>query len=293
MKTIIKKGLSFLAASIASQIKPHSDRELRSGFPVYFPTGPNKTPTIFIHNRYGQRVFLDPADYFITSHFLEILEWEEHLEEVYKDSFLNGGTYLDIGANVGLHVLRAHRLGATKTYAFEPVPNTFDILSININAGGLSSNPANCAIGVNCALGEKEGVLGMNLDDYTPSMARIEEGNNASLEVPVKTLNNFSDEHPEIVTEKLSLVKVDVEGHEGEVINGAIDFLKKHSDFNLIVEFGSPSSVQGVQLLDQHFTFSMKLYRWMQGTIEVDMNFVNTEENRLGGDLVLFGLKPK
>jgi len=37
----------------------------------------------------------------------------------------------------------------------------------------------------------------------------------------------------------------------------------------------------------------MKLYRWMQDTIEVDMNFVNNKEKRLGGDLVLFGLKPK
>jgi len=287
MKSIIKKCINFLASSIATQVN------FKRECPVYFPAGPKKTPVIFVHNRYGQRVFLDPADYYISPHFLEILEWEEHLEEVYKDSFLNGGTYLDIGANVGLHVLRAHRLGATKTYAFEPVPNTFDILSMNIKMNGLTSNPSICAIGVNCAIGEKDGMIGMNIHDYTPSMARIEEGDNISLEVPVKTLNNFSDEHPEIVTEKLSLVKIDVEGHEGEVINGAIDLLKKHSDFNIILEFGTLSSVQGVQLLDQYFTFSMKLYRWMQDTIEVDMNFVNNEENRLGGDLVLFGLKPK
>lgn len=75
------------------------------------------------------------------------------------------------------------------------------------------------------------------------------------------------------------------------MINGAIDFLKGYSDFNVIIEFGSLSSVGAVQLRDQHFTFSLKLYSYMQNPVDVDMSFVNDQNKRMGGDLVLLGLK--
>ena len=85
-----------------------------------------------------------------------------------------------------------------------------------------------------------------------------------------------------------------MEGHEGEVIRGALEFLKNFSNFNVIIEFGSLSSINGVQLLAQHFTFSMKLYRWMQPSIEVDMKFVNDEKKRITTeDLVLINLRKK
>lgn len=288
MKNLVKKYSNHLASLIANKITSDITQIKDLNQPISFPAGPKKVPVVFVHNTYGQRVFLDPADYFICTHYLELLDWEDHLEEVYRDSFISGGTYLDIGGNIGLHVLRAHRLGASRVYAFEPNPNTFDILSLNMQLNGIFSGF------FNLALGEKDGVVGMNILDYAAGMARIEEGAKNLLEVPIRMLNSFSIEHQNMISEKLSLVKIDVEGHEGEVINGAIDFLKGHSDFNIIIEFGSPSSVRAVQLLDQHFTFSfIKLYRWMQSPADVDMSFVNNENKRESGDLVLLGLRKK
>ena len=265
----------------------NSKKNSKKESPISFPAGPNKTSVVFVHNTYGQRVFLDPADYFICVHYLEHLDWEEHLEDVYRESLSNGGTYLDIGGNIGLHVLRAHRLGASKIYAFEPNPNTFDILSLNMKINGIHEGF------FHHALGEKNGVIGMNISDFPAGMARIENTGDKLIEVPIKTLNRFAEDNPNLKFEKLSLVKIDVEGHEGEVINGAMDFLKHHSDFNVVIEFGSPSSILAIQSLDQHFTFSMKLYRWMQSPIDVDMNFVNDDTKRVGGDLVLLGLRKK
>ena len=144
MRKIVKNLGSKFAKLVVHEIEVEKNRKKPSNappdkVPVYFLAGPKKTPVIFIHNTYGQRVFLDPADYFIATHYLERLDWEDHLEEVYRQSLQNGGMYLDIGGNIGLHVLRAHRLGSTKIYAFEPNPNTYDILSMNMPLNGIYS----------------------------------------------------------------------------------------------------------------------------------------------------------
>ena len=293
MKNIANKVIDSFAYSITNRLNEQvicrvtESSNINKEHPVSLLAGPNKTPVVFVHNTYGQRVFLDPADYFICIHYLEYLDWEDHLEDVYRESLLNGGVYLDIGGNIGLHVLRAHRLGASSIYAFEPNPNTFDILKLNMNLNGMHD-------GFYChALGAKNGVVGMNVNDYSAGMARIEDKTDGLLEVPIKTLNHFVEDHPELESEVLSLVKIDVEGHEGEVVDGAIDFLKGHSDFNVIIEFGSFSSVYAIQTLNKHFNFKMKLYRWMRRPIDVDMEFVNDEIKRTAGDLVLFGLNKK
>lgn len=255
--------------------------------PLYFPAGPNETPVIFVHNTYGQRLFLDPADYFITVHYLEHYDWEEHLEEVYKDSLSNGGAYIDIGGNIGLHVLRAHRLGASSIYAFEPNPNTFDILSMNMKLNGLHTGF------YNLALGKMNGTVHFNINSYSAGMARIEEEGEDLIEVPIQTLSKFAEQNKDLLNQNLALVKIDVEGHEGEVINGAIDFLKNFSNFNVIIEFGSPSSIAAVQELAEHFNFKLKAYRWKQEPVDVDMSFVTTPSKTFGCDLVLENLEKK
>lgn len=300
VKNLVKRVIEYGSRLIVREVNSHLEAQLsallemrgaplfqekKAEAPVFFLAGPGKVPVVFVHNSYGQRVCLDPADYFICIHYLEHLDWEEHLEEVYCESLSGGGMYLDIGGNIGLHVLRAHRLGASRIFAFEPNPNTFDILSLNMQLNGMHSGF------FNFALGEADGIAGMNVTSYSAGMARIEKGGSNLLDVSVRSLDSFSTSHPALLHEKLALVKIDVEGHEGEVIDGAIDFFSRHANFNIIIEFGSSSSVRAVQALNQVFSFTMKLYRWKQAPIDVDMDFVNDQEKRIGGDLVLFCLK--
>lgn len=254
-----------------------------AGIPFF--AGPQKTPVIFVKNNYNQRVFLDPADHFITVHYLETLEWEDHLEEVYRDSLSNGGMYIDIGGNVGLHVLRAHRLGATSIFAFEPHPNTYNILKMNMELNGIFTGFHNIA------LGDKNGLAKLDTS-YSAGMARIDENAENSIEVVIQTLSDFADQHEELKRSRLALVKIDVEGHEGEAIDGAIKFLKNFSNFNIIMEFGSPSSILAVEMLARYFEFDLMMYRFGHDPIVIDMRFVIDAEKRFSGDIVLRNLKP-
>ena len=81
MKNILKKIINYLALRISSglsnRINVNSAQmhvETKE-HPISFPAGPTKTPVVFVHNTYGQRVFLDPADYFICTHYIEHLDW--------------------------------------------------------------------------------------------------------------------------------------------------------------------------------------------------------------------------
>lgn len=193
-----------------------------TNYPIFFECGPKKTPVIFLKNNHQQRVLLDPADYFITVHFMEHLDWEEHLDEIYKKSLRKGGHYIDIGANIGLHVLRAHRLGADSITAFEPNPNTFQVLKMNTELNGIKCDT------VECALSNMIGSANFNTSDVSAGMAHISNDSSHQMTVKTRTLNSYFENKD---TRKLSLVKIDVEGHEGEVIKGSIEYLKRQKNF--------------------------------------------------------------
>ena len=70
---------------------------------------------------------------------------------------------------------------------------------------------------VNCAIGDTEGELSFS-DDWRDDMNKVGKG---KLTVPVNTLNKLiTNEY------KVSLLKIDVEGYEKFVINGASNILK-------------------------------------------------------------------
>ena len=200
--------------SFSSALKNHVGSIQKIKYPIGFSAGPSKTNVILVQNKYGERVFLDPADYCMTPHYLEHLDWEDHLEEVYSESLSSGGTYLDIGGNIGLHVLRANRLGAQHIYAFEPVPNTYNILAMNMETNAMFKGM------YNLALGNEVGTASMNVSSKAAGQSYVEKNGDNNLKIPITTLSAFAASNPELLSNKLSLVKIDVEGHEEAVIDG-------------------------------------------------------------------------
>jgi FkbM family methyltransferase len=67
-----------------------------------------------------------------------------------------GATVFDVGANIGLFTLLAHRLcrGEVHALAFEPIPTTFDVLAANLRRSGSSTLKA-----FNCGVGRESGTL--------------------------------------------------------------------------------------------------------------------------------------
>ena len=145
-----------------------------------------------------------------------------------------GDWVLDIGANVGHYTAKLSELvGASgRVFAFEPVPETFELLAAN-----MMRLPLRNVTLINMAASDSTSELGMDipkfdsgLDNYY--MANITSGasNLKILTVPVDCLN---------IKELIRFVKIDAEGHELSVLKGMVGLLKRDKPV-LLVEDNSP-----------------------------------------------------
>jgi FkbM family methyltransferase len=127
------------------------------------------------------------------------------------------GLALDVGANIGNHSLYFSDY-FSEVLAFEPHPVTFKLLSIN---AGLASN-VKC---LNFGLSSSEGPAEMVIDGRNMSGARVEKNDHSlTSNIYLKTLDSAlsaTDGRP------IRLIKIDVEGHETEVLVGAEDIIRK------------------------------------------------------------------
>lgn len=117
---------------------------------------------------------------------------------------------LDIGANIGSHTLYFHKvLGAEKVYSFEPIGSTFAILKKNIELNKLENGTILENVGVGANRGR--------------AVIRAQEKNNRGMtslssdengEIEIRSIDSYR-------IEKVSLMKIDTEGFEVEVLQGA------------------------------------------------------------------------
>jgi FkbM family methyltransferase len=144
-----------------------------------------------------------------------------------------GRTMLDIGANAGFHALTAG-LFFRRVIAFEPTPATAARLERNIMLSALRHIDVK-----RYALSDREGEASFTLNDRHCGANRIgsNAGSNAraaTITVPLKTLDGIANE-----IGRVDFIKIDVEGHECEVLAGARKTVEQDRP-QLFVEFNHP-----------------------------------------------------
>jgi FkbM family methyltransferase len=132
----------------------------------------------------------------------------------------------DIGANAGGFAVFAAGSGC-QVNAFEPIPRSFSRLAENaaLNRPGCRIEPHPLA------LGRTPGTLRMTLALGTGNRVATDDEDGPSVSVEVTTLDEFVRTHP-----VPSFLKLDVEGHELEVLLGAEEVLASPSLQGLLVE---------------------------------------------------------
>lgn len=157
----------------------------------------------------------------------------------------SGETALDVGANIGQNtsLMAVRATGVGYVVAFEPHPTTFQELHRNVAAWS-----KNCLAPIhleNLALGLKDGEASLSATTYLSSATLNQKGN--GIKVPVRRLDSF-------LTDKkaVGVCKIDVEGHELDVLQGAEETLRRRGIRDIIFEdFGEkPSAV--TQFLQKH-----------------------------------------
>ena len=142
--------------------------------------------------------------------------WEPDLSHFIDDRLQQGGTFVDVGANIGYHtLLAATRLKENgRVVAVESSPKVFALLEQSISSNGLQDVVRT----VNKAASREEGILpifegpdqNIGLSTTVGTRGLPTEG-----EIPAAPLGKLLLEEE---TSTTRLVKIDVEGAEGEVL---------------------------------------------------------------------------
>ena len=133
--------------------------------------------------------------------------------------FRAGDVIVDIGANigiVGLYLAKKHP--GIRIIAIEPVATTFRHLRENIGLNEVSNITA-----LNCAVTKDGRDLTMIVNPghsggSTGHLRNLKQPGHYNLTVPSRTLDSIFDEY---VPDRCQLLKVDCEGAEYEILNGA------------------------------------------------------------------------
>jgi FkbM family methyltransferase len=160
--------------------------------------------------------------------------YDPQLQRIMKRLITPGSVVLDVGANIGWHTLFAARLAGTAgtVHAFEPNPYVRAELQLNISSNGLDNVKV-----WDTALSNANGTALFN----APQVSSLAAGD-GSLRVPLaeSELSSRIDvktcqlDTMDLGLARLDFIKIDVEGHEAAVFEGAI---KTIGQFRPVIAF--------------------------------------------------------
>jgi FkbM family methyltransferase len=154
-----------------------------------------------------------------------------------KNFLYPGGTFVDVGAHIGYFTLIAADIVGPKgrVIAFEPDPRNASILTANVNSAGKDDMVKI----VRAAVGAKSGtILFQRSDPDYRSQIAAEGGCSETIVVVQCTLNEFD-------LPQGTVIKVDVEGAEVDVLQGATNYLESKKT-TWIIETHGPELEQTV-----------------------------------------------
>jgi FkbM family methyltransferase len=186
----------------------------------------------------GKRIKVDIADIIGMSLYMgapipDIVELE-----IVRTLTPQQGTFLDVGANIGLYSLVAGIAVGQHGYvhSFEPVSTTHRILVEN-----LSSNLPSACSTISCAaIGSTIGEVNIHVSEQSGLSSAVHNHKNRLVRtetVPIFTLDSYCKTHE---IQSIDFLKIDVEGFESEVFLGAQQVLERTNPVLL------------VELIDEH-----------------------------------------
>lgn len=145
--------------------------------------------------------------------------FEAEILDYLRDYFPEHGTILDIGANIGNHsIYFANFLKYRQILAFEPIPANYILLTENCAF-------YNAFYPFKFGITDKEKLLRIepNISNMGASEVRL-DGSVEVIGIPLDLLSLYD----------VTLLKIDVEWHEPEVISGAANLIRKNKPLILI-----------------------------------------------------------
>ncbi len=188
--------------------------------------------TVVDNPNYGKIKCFNNNDY-VSNFILNGNIWENDIyQNIFKKYIKENITILDCGTFIGTHTILLSKLNPSNdVIGFEMMPEHYKVLVDNIKLNNLEN-----VLVFNTALDEKLGRTQM--PDHTYAMSNVNFGgisllsSKINIKIPTLTLDYilpFVDE-----LKPVQFIKIDVEGYEINVLNGAKELLTKYKPIILI-----------------------------------------------------------
>lgn len=138
-----------------------------------------------------------------------------------------GDCMIDVGANIGMICIAMLEHGYfSNALAFEPSAETFAFLERNVHQNGMAASVRAHRCGVSDVAGE----MLLEFDEHNAGDQRLRVGAETgsfgeegwrTAPVPVRTLDDVLAEPGAPAAERIGLIWVDIQGHEGRFLSGA------------------------------------------------------------------------
>lgn len=156
----------------------------------------------------------NPKQAGISYYLYNFGEYEPYATNVFLNLIKPGDTVIDIGANIGYYtVLGATKVGAKgKVLAIEPEPTNLSYLKRNLSQNNIQNTQIFAG-----AVSRETGTLPLYLSSTSAGEHSLVVKTDKAISVPVETLDHLVGAYKL----KPTLIKIDVEGAEMDVLAGA------------------------------------------------------------------------
>jgi FkbM family methyltransferase len=193
------------------------------------------TDEIMIRSEIGY-VLCSASDHALIAILLEAGELEPGTRLLIQRLIKPGDAYIDVGANIGMHMLAAAQAmqGSGKIIGFEPFGPTKALIDKTMWINGFSEITETHQL----AVSNKSGSQSLNLGATSGHHSLFKLKTPATLAKPPVKVDLTSLDDIVGPSQVVHLLKIDAEGAELDVIEGATQLLKNNPQIKLIVELG-------------------------------------------------------
>ncbi|CAE6869656.1 hypothetical protein R69746_08323 [Paraburkholderia aspalathi] len=181
----------------------------------------------------GQPFFVNTEDRNVAPWIIMGGHWETNVERVMMSYVSPGMTALDIGAHFGYYTVKiGSKIGSSgRLYSFEPNPEVNAMCLENIKINGLASHVTLHKF----ALGDSEASALLTRSHSNMASANLigEQDPDYSVEVQVKRLDDVIPADCSV-----DLIKLDAEGYEKRILDGAAATLLRSPQCAIMIELG-------------------------------------------------------
>jgi FkbM family methyltransferase len=237
---------------------------------------------------YGPRIIIDAPDEFIQHNMLWFGAYEPAVADVLITLLDPGDLFLDVGAHIGQHALIMGGRGVI-VHVFEPVPQLRRRIRANLRMNGIKENVIVFDAAISKENAEAEMYVAERIEEGSHSLVAGEHLEAGGI-IKVKTIS--LDAHSRHIGRRPSAIKIDVEGAESLVLDGARETLTASDAPIVVVETGDRRACQlgetSVSVLGRLFDCGYRVFRME----EYPSRLIEVSESTVIGDVVNYAAIP-